>query len=142
MSEKAANLAFVETHKIPPTLLSSFSFTLPKHHQPSYLRSTTKMAWRNQGITGSNNIPLGSRRRFGGPDSTPPADDGGYNATVTVSVGSDGYKRGRSQERGQCLLKLKLAHTNCQQLNQSMVAREDARSEIVGVMPLKIKLLA
>ena len=57
------------------------------------------MAWRNQGITGSNNIPLGSRRRFGGSDSTPPADDGGYSATVTVSVGSDGYKRGRSQER-------------------------------------------
>lgn len=32
------------------------------------------MSWRNQGITGSNNIPLGSRRRFGGDgedDSTP-----------------------------------------------------------------------
>lgn len=27
------------------------------------------MAWRNQGITGSNNIPLGKTRRFGGePD--------------------------------------------------------------------------
>lgn len=60
------------------------------------------MAWRAQGITGSNNIPLGSRRRFGGKDSTPPVDDGGYNAPVTVSVGSDGYKRGRSQEKGEC----------------------------------------
>lgn len=26
------------------------------------------MAWRNQGITGSNNIPLGKSRRFGGED--------------------------------------------------------------------------
>lgn len=33
------------------------------------------MAWRSQGITGSNNIPLGSRRRFG-DDEAPPADDG------------------------------------------------------------------
>ena len=40
------------------------------------------MAWRSQGITGSNNIPLGSRRRFGGDDA--PQDQ----------------KRGRSPERG------------------------------------------
>ncbi|KAJ6782526.1 hypothetical protein PWT90_01354 [Aphanocladium album] len=35
------------------------------------------MSWRNQGITGSNNIPLGNRRRFGGDedgDSTPDRD--------------------------------------------------------------------
>lgn len=37
------------------------------------------MAWRNQGITGSNNIPLGARRRFGADgegdgDSTPDRD--------------------------------------------------------------------
>lgn len=100
------------------------------------------MSWRNQGITGSNNIPLGSRRRFGGNDSTPPVDDGGYSATVTVSVGSDGYKRGRSQERGQYPLEFELIHINHQQLNQSMVVREDARSEIVGVMQLKTKPLA
>lgn len=60
------------------------------------------MSWRGQGITGSNNIPLGSRRRFGGADSTPPADDGGFNTTQSVNGGSDGYKRGRSQERGRC----------------------------------------
>lgn len=31
------------------------------------------MSWRaNQSQTGSNNIPLGSRRRFGGEDDTPP----------------------------------------------------------------------
>ena len=47
------------------------------------------MAWRNQGITGSNNIPLGSRRRFGGESGTP-------------EEGLDGgSKRGRSPERGE-----------------------------------------
>ena len=57
------------------------------------------MAWqRNQGITGSNNIPLGNRRRFGG-DSTP-GDDGGYNPSQPSTGLSDGYKRGRSPERG------------------------------------------
>lgn len=58
------------------------------------------MSWRNQGITGSNNIPLGARRRFGG-DSAPPNDDGGYNPTQPASGYQDGgAKRGRSPERG------------------------------------------
>ena len=60
------------------------------------------MAWRNQGITGSNNIPLGSRRRFGGGagDSAPSPDDGGYNPSQPQAGLSDGnYKRGRSPER-------------------------------------------
>jgi splicing factor 1 len=57
--------------------------------------------WRGQGITGSNNIPLGSRRRFGGNDSTPPGDDGGYNPSQAGGGGSDGYKRGRSQEKAE-----------------------------------------
>lgn len=48
----------------------------------------TVMAWRNQGITGSNNIPLGNRRRFGG-DSAPDGD--GYAPLE--------HKRGRSLER-------------------------------------------
>ena len=52
------------------------------------------MAWRNQGITGSNNVPLGARRRFGG-DSTP-SEDAGYNSNSQ----DGGYKRGRSPERG------------------------------------------
>lgn len=43
------------------------------------------MAWRNQGITGSNNIPLGKARRFGGE----PDDD----------FGDRDLKRGRSPER-------------------------------------------
>ena len=60
------------------------------------------MAWRNQGITGSNNIPLGTRRRFGGNDSTPPVDDGGYNPSQPLTGMSDG-KRGRSPERGALL---------------------------------------
>ena len=57
------------------------------------------MAWRNQGITGSNNIPLGNRRRFGGNDSTPPVDDGGYNPSQSSNGFADNYKRGRSPER-------------------------------------------
>lgn len=71
------------------------------------LKSTTliAMAWRNQGITGSNNIPLGARRRFGGSDSAPPPDDGGYNPSQPQVGLSDGnYKRGRSPERS------KIAH--------------------------------
>ncbi|EEP82647.1 hypothetical protein UREG_07512 [Uncinocarpus reesii 1704] len=48
------------------------------------------MAWRNQGITGSNNIPLG-RRRFGGDDS-----QGDRSETVTPDAG---VKRGRSPVR-------------------------------------------
>ncbi|KAL8779981.1 MAG: hypothetical protein Q9194_001161 [Teloschistes cf. exilis] len=59
------------------------------------------MAWRNQGITGSNNIPLGSRRRMGGSDSVPPADDEGYNPNhSSAGLADGGYKRGRSPERG------------------------------------------
>ncbi|KAI4188174.1 MAG: hypothetical protein L6R41_002299 [Letrouitia leprolyta] len=60
------------------------------------------MAWRNQGITGSNNIPLGSRRRFGGGDSAAaaPPDDGGYNPSQSSANHADGgFKRGRSPER-------------------------------------------
>ncbi|KAG2412260.1 hypothetical protein HFD88_009817 [Aspergillus terreus] len=48
------------------------------------------MAWRNQGITGSNNIPLG-RRRFGGDE---PADGDSYAPSGDSSV-----KRGRSPVR-------------------------------------------
>ncbi|MCJ1263172.1 hypothetical protein MMC22_003042 [Lobaria immixta] len=59
------------------------------------------MSWRSQGITGSNNIPLGSRRKFGGSDSTPPADDG-YNPSQPLGGMSDGnYKRGRTPDRAE-----------------------------------------
>ncbi|KAF2400447.1 hypothetical protein EJ06DRAFT_582279 [Trichodelitschia bisporula] len=49
------------------------------------------MAWRGaQGITGSNNIPLGNRRRFGGDDSI---------ESETPPPPSIGEKRGRSPVR-------------------------------------------
>ena len=53
------------------------------------------MSWRNQGITGSNNIPLGKRRAFGGDD----ADEGGYNP-AEPATGMSELKRGRSPTRG------------------------------------------
>ncbi|KAI0119921.1 hypothetical protein GGR51DRAFT_1787 [Nemania sp. FL0031] len=55
------------------------------------------MSWRNQGITGSNNIPLGTRRRFGGePDGT----EAGRDGLDGVSNGDRDrdLKRGRSPE--------------------------------------------
>lgn len=61
------------------------------------------MSWRNQGITGSNNIPLGTRRRFGGEDSATP-DDGGYNPSEPAAGFSElNAKRGRSPTRGTIL---------------------------------------
>ncbi|KAI0884245.1 uncharacterized protein GGS22DRAFT_165207 [Annulohypoxylon maeteangense] len=53
------------------------------------------MSWRNQGITGSNNIPLGKSRRFGGE-----GDDGRENGTdgFSISSGDRDLKRGRSPE--------------------------------------------
>ena len=53
------------------------------------------MSWRNQGITGSNNIPLGNRRRFGG--------DGNGEGRRDDSPYGDSGKRGRSPTRGQSL---------------------------------------
>ncbi|KUJ21191.1 uncharacterized protein LY89DRAFT_639134 [Mollisia scopiformis] len=50
------------------------------------------MAWRQQGSTGSNNIPLGNKRRFGG-ETASPRDDNGYNLT---HPDGGGVKRGRS----------------------------------------------
>ncbi|KAH2764863.1 hypothetical protein KXW10_008848, partial [Aspergillus fumigatus] len=52
------------------------------------------MAWRNQGITGSNNIPLG-RRRFGGEDGP---EEESRTATPASVGGDNGIKRGRSPE--------------------------------------------
>lgn len=53
------------------------------------------MSWRNQGITGSNNIPLGSRRRFGGESNGASQYDNGYGSQPLESG-----KRGRSPVRG------------------------------------------
>jgi splicing factor 1 len=63
---------------------------------------TLIMAWRNQGITGSNNIPLGTRRRFGGDDEnggTSSNNDSSYNPSEP-SAGISDLKRGRSPARG------------------------------------------
>ena len=65
------------------------------------------MSWRNNaGITGSNNIPLGNRRRFGGDrdsevkDEAPPPPRGGQeNFGIKIEEGEGGSyirKRGRS----------------------------------------------
>ncbi|RKF64228.1 Branchpoint-bridging protein [Erysiphe neolycopersici] len=53
------------------------------------------MAWRTQGSTGSNNIPLGNKRRFGGDDQSSRREDNGYNSNNTPSRNED-YKRGRT----------------------------------------------
>ena len=50
------------------------------------------MSWRNQGITGSNNIPLGKMRRFGGDE-----EDGQGGATASPSA--DSYSNGDRLER-------------------------------------------
>ncbi|TAQ85416.1 hypothetical protein B7494_g6272 [Chlorociboria aeruginascens] len=58
------------------------------------------MAWRQQGSTGSNNIPLGNRRRFAGDNASAQDDDGGYNPAQPGSGLPDGgFKRGRSPIR-------------------------------------------
>ncbi|ETS77027.1 Branchpoint-bridging protein [Pestalotiopsis fici W106-1] len=58
------------------------------------------MSWRNQGITGSNNIPLG-KRRFGGDeadgDSAPPPRRD-TSDSYGDSYGNGDLKRGRSPE--------------------------------------------
>ena len=51
------------------------------------------MSWRSQGITGSNNIPLGNRRRFGGESNGDGRRDEG-------SPYGESTKRGRSPARG------------------------------------------
>lgn len=52
------------------------------------------MSWRSQGITGSNNIPLGNRRRFGGEDDAP------YEEEFASQEPDVSLKRGRSPVRG------------------------------------------
>jgi len=55
------------------------------------------MAWRNQGITGSNNIPLGNRRRFGGEGN---GDSQNGSFADSPAYGDSG-KRGRSPTRAE-----------------------------------------
>jgi len=59
-------------------------------------RKSSTMSWRGQGITGSNNIPLGNRRRFGGEDGSPPVEESYSSGPVE----GESLKRGRSPVRG------------------------------------------
>ncbi|KAI1501071.1 hypothetical protein F5X99DRAFT_212105 [Biscogniauxia marginata] len=56
------------------------------------------MSWRNQGITGSNNIPLGKTRRFGGEPGDQDVQHEGSNDGFDYSNGDRDLKRGRSPE--------------------------------------------
>ncbi|ETI20462.1 branchpoint-bridging protein [Cladophialophora carrionii CBS 160.54] len=56
------------------------------------------MSWRNQGITGSNNIPLGNRRRFGGDGNSDSQYESSKNSPFD---GDSGSKRGRSPPRAE-----------------------------------------
>ncbi|KAI4859397.1 hypothetical protein F4820DRAFT_167149 [Hypoxylon rubiginosum] len=60
------------------------------------------MSWRSQGITGSNNIPLGKSRRFGGePEDAPTTRDNGSDGFSASNGDRDrdrDLKRGRSPE--------------------------------------------
>ncbi|KAG9873672.1 hypothetical protein KCV05_g22937, partial [Aureobasidium melanogenum] len=58
-------------------------------------RKPFTMSWRSQGITGSNNIPLGNRRRFGGEDGSPAVEESYSSGPVE----GDSLKRGRSPVR-------------------------------------------
>ena len=73
------------------TLANLFSITVASIH----IADASKMSWRNnQGITGSNNIPLG-KRRFGGDD-----EGASEASTPTVAASENGATRGRSPTRG------------------------------------------
>ena len=97
---KQTSAAARKTYVTTPVLHPSSNFPSSDNNSKQSNLQSYNMAWRNQGITGSNNIPLGSRRRFGASDSTPPVDDG-YNPTQPQTGFTDAsYKRGRSPERG------------------------------------------
>jgi splicing factor 1 len=77
------------------------------------------MSYRAQGTTGSNNIPLGNRRRFGNDDGNGDVKrdyDRGSNSRGPPGGGHDGgFKRGRSLERGVFMTSCRLNDTDlCQ----------------------------
>ncbi|KAI6712960.1 hypothetical protein JHW43_004519 [Diplocarpon mali] len=58
------------------------------------------MSWRQQGSTGSNNIPLGNKRRFvAGEDASPQRDENHYPSQPSNGGYDGGFKRGRSPVR-------------------------------------------
>ena len=92
------------------------------------------MAWRQQGSTGSNNIPLGTRRRFGG-DNPQDNHDSGYGSSKADN-GEGVYKRGRSPVRGEeSKAPLMRNYTNgVMQMKLVLMDRDVARREIAGAM--------
>jgi hypothetical protein len=101
--------------------------TFARHHPSPTEHLSANMSWRNQGITGSNNIPLGNRRRFGGDDEA-----GGYNPSAPAE-GLSELKRGRSPERGKCNARHHYRRTLTNSLQLPMVP-DSARSATDGEM--------
>jgi splicing factor 1 len=77
-------------------LLKPFAPFLVLHQQPRHIAT---MAWRNQGITGSNNIPLGRMRRFGADADRDEDNQAKHEQHNGFSNGDRDAKRGRSPER-------------------------------------------
>jgi splicing factor 1 len=102
-------MVFLKSFAFHP-ILNNF---IQLHHYVFILelsRFKHKMAWRNQGTTGSNNIPLGTKRRFGDDASPSGGNHGDYNQAP--SGHGDGYRRGRSPERRKCELRSSFSYLN------------------------------
>jgi hypothetical protein len=117
---------------------SFFPEDLSYHERP--YSSSRVMAWRNQGITGSNNIPLGSRRRGFGDEE----DD---SRTATPSSIPDGPKRGRSPVRGMSLptsisQNFVSDFVLSEQRNPRLMVSSGARSAIAGETSRRTRLPA
>lgn len=82
-----------------PILILNYLSSLSPIFIPSHFTTIATMSWRNQGITGSNNIPLGNRRRFGGDSNGDSQNGSSYD-----SYGDASSKRGRSPSRGELTL--------------------------------------
>ena len=88
------------------------------------------MSWRNRdGITGSNNIPLGTRRRFGG-DSAEESGGSSYNPSEPAAgLSENGQKRGRSPVRGKYHLHpMSITLTFCTELNPDGTKKRKKRN--------------
>lgn len=123
-------------YKVAPRPPAFFLHLTLCHLRARPANSIANMSWRNQGITGSNNIPLGNRRRFGG-DTTPSAEDkDGYDPSAPATGLSD-LKRGRSPVRGKCPLCCAVSWNMCADASQNSTPTVpgSARSAIAGAMP-------
>lgn len=129
------NTLFFESHFAP----------LPTNPPPPRQDTPTIafiMSWRNQGITGSNNIPLG-KRRFAGEDESPQPD------------GDRDLKRGRSPEPSEYPSRLPCAQalsrldhhvlfflTRATSQGPRSTGRSDARNGTDGATPPRTRPLA